>query len=121
MFSGRVGTPALVVITACAAALLLVGAFESEEAHARSVADPRLVPGDPDEFESRVSEGGAVGAGKPSLCGDPASQECQGDIGKSALSNVRIDEEHGAGGKYGRAAVYVRRIIWKSVLKLYLL
>jgi len=121
MFSGRVGTPAFVLMTACVAALLLVGAFESEEAHARSVADPRLVPGDPDEFESRMSGGGAVGAGKPSLCGDSASQEYQGDIGKSTLSNVRIDEEHGTGGKHGRAVVFVRRIIWKAVLKLYLL
>ena len=121
MFSGRVRTPAFVVITACVAALLLVGAFESEEADARSLADPRLVPGDPDEFESRMSGGAAVGAGKPSLCSDPASEGNRGDIEENVLSNAQLDEGHRTGRKHGGVAVFVKMVIWESALKLYLL
>lgn len=117
MFSGRVRTPAVGVMTACLAAVILVGGFAADEVHARNLVNIVMQPGDPDEFESSTPGVPLGEGGKPTVCGDALSEGCGPETDVIQLQ-VPADDGEAAAHKRGRVTHVIRWMIAEMALKL---
>jgi hypothetical protein len=77
MFSRRRLTPAAAAMLVCLSALIISAAFTCEISHAKVSVKPIVQPGDPDEFETRVS-GPEFGGGKKNPLSSDSSEEGDG-------------------------------------------
>jgi hypothetical protein len=75
MFSRYRCAPAATAMLVCFSVLILSAVLVNEPSYAKNSVTPVLQPGDPDEFETRVSDRGSGGGGRTPLSADDSRRE----------------------------------------------
>ena len=117
MFSRYSYAPAAAVMLVCFSVLILSAVLLYETSYAKNSVIPVLTPGDPDEFETRVSGWGMGGGAKAPMS---AGQSC-GETGNSPRGGPR-EEVRPAGEtlslSYGALSRALKRFVAYVVIEL---